>query len=119
MTQFAYQLRDAYAASFAGGVLNVGGHDFNVAAELALGSGTITVDDLQPGADILMTVLDSYPPLRRTTVPNDPPPVVAEPYRNTPRRIFLSEQEPSAMATGDLWLQLDENGDLLSIQEQT
>lgn len=64
MATISYQLRPAYVAGWAGGVISIDDtRTYNVGAHLTSGSGTITED----AADYpLISKLDAYPPLYRT-----------------------------------------------------
>lgn len=66
MGKIAYSLRSEYEENYAGGLLTVGeDRTFDVAEELEAGNGYITIDDQD---HMLVTVLDDYPALKRTTV---------------------------------------------------
>lgn len=72
----AYELRESYRDNFLGGVINAGERDLNIAEELEKGNGTITVAD---DADVrVITALDNYPALKRTTAPDGDPAVEGE-----------------------------------------
>lgn len=68
--------RDVYQ----GGLLAVGDSDFDVKAELDKGAGTIVV---HAGDQQLVDLLDVYPALKRSTVP-DKPKAIVSPYGRRP-----------------------------------
>lgn len=68
------------APAFGGGVLAVDGGDFHVRDELARGDGTIVC---QENDQVLIDLLDVYPALKRTTVPEKPKAIV-DPYERRP-----------------------------------
>jgi len=90
MTQVAYALRADSEDSFAGGVLNVGDEDFDVAAQLKKGDGYIVVETATGYGTTLAAVPDHYTPLKRVPVTQalkavDEPDPPAKPARGRAR----------------------------------
>lgn len=65
MSQVAFALRSSFEGDDFAGTVNVPGGDMlNVGEALSEGKGVIVTDD-----DAVITALDAYPALKRTTVP--------------------------------------------------
>lgn len=86
MSQVAFALRDNIDEDTFEGSVNVPGHDFSdVGAQLREGKGVIVTDDTR-----VIEALDTYPPLKRTTVPDAAKQGYVPPPRVDPKLAGLS-----------------------------
>lgn len=110
-----YQLSPNYTSTWSGGSIQYEqGRTFDIGAALTAGGGTFTVDEtLHP---TLVTALDSYEALMRSTNPSPPPPAFID--FTDPCPVFICAQQPDPRRDRPaLWIPLDPSGNLLSINQ--
>jgi hypothetical protein len=90
LSQAAFALRAEFDAdTFAGSTSLPDGTVYNVGEALSEGKGTIVTDD-----ETVVTVLDAYPALKRTTVPKQAP------SKSTPSQASSSGTSGAGNASG-------------------